>query len=62
MPSSSFIVSRVEMQKAESRQVIHRTFAGSLPQFIAAFLYGRKISDSEAEKIDRIIDSYREDK
>jgi predicted transcriptional regulator len=50
------------MQKAESRQVIHRTFAGSLPQFIAAFLYGRKISDSEAEKIDRIIDSYREDK
>lgn len=56
------LVSREEIQKAESRQVIHRTFAGSLPQFIAAFLDGRKISDSEAEKIKRIIDSYREDK
>lgn len=56
------LVSREEMQKSESRQVIHRTFAGSLPQFIAAFLDGRKISDSDADKIKRIIDSYREDK
>jgi hypothetical protein len=45
--------------KAESRQVLERSFDGSLPQFIAAFLDGGKISDAEAEQIKQMIDRYR---
>ena len=55
-------VSREAIQKAESRQVLDRSFNGSLPQFIAAFLDGGKISDAEADRIKRMIDRYRESK
>lgn len=53
------LVGREKVQKAESRQVLERSFDGSLPQFIAAFLDGGKISDAEAEQIKQMIDRYR---
>jgi len=56
------LMSREENQRTESRQVLERSFNGSLPQFIAAFLDGGKISLTEAEKIKRLIDEYRESK
>jgi len=54
--------SREEIQRTESRQVLERSFNGSLPQFITAFLDGGKISQTEADKIKQIIDAYREGK
>ena len=54
------LVGREQVQQAESRQVLERSFNGSLPQFIAAFLEGETISDHEAEEIRRMIDSYGE--
>jgi len=56
------LMSREEIQRTESRQVLERSFNGSLPQFIAAFLDGGKISQPEVDKIKRLIDEYREGK
>lgn len=53
------LVTREQVQRCESEQVLARSFDGSLPQFIAAFLGGKKISDAEAEQLKRMIDDYR---
>jgi predicted transcriptional regulator len=52
-------IGREAVQKAESRQVLERSFEGSLPKFIAAFLGGESISAEEAEEIRRMLDDYR---
>jgi predicted transcriptional regulator len=39
--------------------VLERSFGGSLPKFIAAFLGGDKISPEVAEEIKRMLDEYR---
>ncbi len=55
------LVSKEEVQCAESREFIDRTFGGSLPGFIAAFTGSKQLSAEEADEIRRMIDSYRED-
>ena len=54
------LVTREEVQARESDDFVERTFAGSLPGFLAAFLCGRKLSDREAEELKSLIDQYRE--
>ena len=54
------LVSRVEVQAAESESVVQQTFDGSLPGFLVAFLGGKTISSEEAEAIKRLIDEHRE--
>ena len=39
---------------------MERTFDGSLPGFIAAFLGGRKISGEVAEALKQMIEAYKE--
>lgn len=53
-------VPKDEVLREESRAVVDRTFAGSLPSFLAHFMGGRTISDAEAEELKAIIDRYRE--
>jgi len=36
--------------------VLEKTFDGSLPKFLTAFLSGRKLSEQEAEELKRIIE------
>jgi predicted transcriptional regulator len=55
----SSLIGRQEVQKVESREVINRSFDGSLPQFIASFLGNEQISDAEAEQIKQMIEGYR---
>ena len=55
------LVSKEEVQCAESREFIDRTFGGSLPGFIAAFTGRRQLSAEEADEIRRLIDGYKED-
>lgn len=50
------IVKKEEAQRHESRTVVDRSFGGSLPQFITAFLGGKKISAAEAKELKRIIE------
>ncbi|MBQ8934960.1 MAG: BlaI/MecI/CopY family transcriptional regulator [Oscillospiraceae bacterium] len=55
------LVSREEVQKAESERFVEQTFSGSLPGFLVSFLGGKTISHREAEEIKRLIDSYQEE-
>ena len=57
----SSIINREYIQKAESEEFMERTFSGSLPQFIASFMSDKKISKSEAEHLQKLIDSFKED-
>ena len=55
------LVRREEVQRFESKAFINRTFDGSLPQFITAFMDDKKLSKLEAEKLKKLIDTYREE-
>lgn len=54
------LVSREEVLSAESTQVVEKSFAGSLPDFIAAFTRKKKLSKQEIQEIQRMIDSFKE--
>ncbi len=54
------LVSREDVQAAESEYVVEQTFSGSLPGFLVSFLGGRTISEHEAEELKRLIDAHRE--
>lgn len=54
------LVSREEVQMAESAEVVERSFAGSLPGFIAAFARGKKLTKQEIQEIQAIIDAHKE--
>lgn len=49
-----------KVQTDESEYFVERTFGGSLPQFLSAFLGGKKISHEEAERIKQLIDAHKE--
>ena len=50
------LVKRDEVQQAESAAVVDRTFGGSLPRFVAAFLNSKPISRKEAAAIRALLD------
>ena len=55
------LVPRAAVQAEESTAFVERTFGGSLPAFLAAFLGGRKLKGEEAEALRRLIDDYGEE-
>lgn len=57
----SVLISKEQVQAEESEYFVERTFGGSLPGFIAAFLGGKKISAEEADRLKKMIDAYKED-
>lgn len=52
----SSLVKREDVQKYESEIVIEKAFGGSLPQFLTAFLDGKKLSPKDAEALKAIIE------
>lgn len=50
------LVKREEVQKYESETLIEKAFDGSLPQFLTAFLDGKRLSSKEAEALKTIIE------
>lgn len=54
------LISREQVQEAESQEIVARSFSGSLPQFVAAFTRGRKLWPEEAEEIRKLIENYRD--
>ena len=57
----SVIVEKEKCQRAESEYVVKSRFKGSLPSFITAFLGGRSLSESDAEDLKNLIDSFTDD-
>ena len=57
----SALVAQEAVQAGESAAFVERTFGGSLPAFLAAFMGGRKLDKEEAQAIRQLIDTYEEE-
>ena len=55
------LYSKEEIQYSESRQFLEKTFEGSLPGFLAAFLKGNGISEKELKELRQMLDNYEND-
>ena len=55
------LISKEVFSGKQSEQFVEDTFGGSLPAFIAAFVKRRRISEAEADEIQRLIDESREE-
>ena len=53
------LISREEFYACQSEQFVEETFQGSLPAFLAAFGSRKKLSDSEIDELQKIIDAMR---
>ena len=53
------LVSREEFYARQSELFVEETFHGSLPAFLAAFGSRKKLSDSEIDELQKIIDAMR---
>lgn len=52
------IATRDEVQQYESRAVMERAFDDSLPQFITAFMSGKKLTQKDADELKSLIDQF----
>jgi len=52
----SALVSKEEVDRQDSEELLQRTSKGNIPAFFAAFLKDRKLSREDAEHIRQIID------
>ena len=53
------LVSREEFYARQSEQFVEETFQGSLPAFLAAFGSRKKLSDTEIDELQKVIDAMR---
>lgn len=53
------LVSREEFYARQSEMFVEETFNGSLPAFLAAFGSRKKLSDSEIDELQKVIDAMR---
>lgn len=56
----SVLIPQERVQKEETEYFLKRTFDGSLPEFVASFLGGRKLTEKEAENLKALIDAHKE--
>ncbi len=50
------IVKKDEVQRYESNLIVDKSFDGSLPKFLTAFLNDKKLSPNEAQELIKIIE------
>ena len=55
------LVPREAVTAEAAEAFVERTFGGSLPGFLTAFMSGRRLSRQEAEDLKRLIDAHREE-
>ena len=53
------LISKAEFEGLQSEQFVEETFRGSLPAFLTAFGSRKKLSDTEIDELQKIIDSMR---
>ena len=53
------LISREEFYSAKSEQIVEDSYNGSLPAFIAAFTSRKKLSKTEVDEIQKMIDGFR---
>ena len=52
------LYTKEQIQYSESRQFLDKTFEGSLPGFMAAFLKGKQISYKEIQELRQMLDDF----
>lgn len=57
----SSLISKEEAQKSRLEEMVEETFEGSMPAFIAAFSKSKKLTKSEVDQLQALIDSFQED-
>jgi len=55
------LIPQAQVQEFESRRVVERDFAGSLPNFLVSFIGDRKLSHREAEELMALIEKHKEE-
>lgn len=55
------LVSEKEVQAYESAAVVNRNFGGNLPDFVAAFMGGKKLNKKDADRLRQMIADFEED-
>ena len=55
----SSLMSRQEFHALQSEKFVDETFAGSLPQFLAAFTLRKRLSEKEINELQKLIDEKR---
>ncbi len=55
------LVSREDFYARQSEMFVEETFHGSLPAFLTAFGSRKKLSDSEIDELQKVIDAMREE-
>ena len=55
------LVQREEVQRFESETLVDRSFGGSLPAFLTAFLKDRKLTRRDVDEIQKMIEEAVED-
>ena len=53
------LLSREEFQARQNEEFIADSFGGSLPAFVAAFGSRRRLTDSELDELERLVESMR---
>ena len=53
------VLSKEEYYSAKCGQFVEDTFGGSLPEFLAAFSAGKKLSEKEINEIQNMINNFR---
>ena len=56
------LVTRQAVRQADGEEVLARSFGGSLPSFLAAFLQSGSVSDKDAEEIEKLLAEYKKDR
>lgn len=57
----SALVTKEEVDRQESEELLQRTSKGNVPAFFAAFLKDRKLSQEDVERIRQLIDDAEEE-
>lgn len=55
------LICREEFYSEKSEQIIEESYEGSLPSFIAAFISRKKLTEKEADEIQKLIDAFRKE-
>lgn len=54
------VLKKDEFYAKQSKDYVQRTFGGSLPKFISAFVSNGKLNAEQAEELKRLIDEHKE--
>lgn len=57
----STLVSKEQVQASEIKELVEKTFEGSLPAFLAAFTKHQKLSQKDIDEVQQMIDRFREE-